>query len=65
MSGYCTRCGETQCSCESDKLLSIPAFLRNQDNLRAEIAELRAINASDREIAIAVGISEDSPLLLK
>lgn len=65
VSGYCEQCGETTiCRCERNDLLDIPYFLRNQENLRAEIAELRAKNTNNREIALAVGIPEDSPLLL-
>ena len=47
------------------EVFEIPEFLRNTKYLIAEIADLRSKNASDREIAIAVGIPEDSPLLLK
>lgn len=49
----------------ANEAFDVPAFLRNQKNLMAEIAELRAKNISDHEIAIAVGIPKDSPLLLK
>lgn len=55
----------SECINAANEPLNIPAFLRNQQNLMEEIADLRAKNASDREIAIAVGIPEDSPLLIK
>ena len=45
------------------EVFDVPEFLRNTKNLIAQIADLRSKNASDREIAIAVGIPEDSLLI--
>lgn len=53
------------CVNAANEPMNIPAFLRNQKSLMDVIADLRTKNASDYEIAIAVGIPEDSPLLIK
>lgn len=53
------------CRCDRCNRGLVGAELAQMKRDTTQIRRMRAMNASDREIAIAVGIPEDSPLLVK